>query len=213
LDFQGLPQQRAEHRERERQVQCETIGAYCDLVRAEAGLDHEPANCALQSDQRSDDEQRHDEVPGYAACDQETEQRQHVGEANDTAELPMAPFPPVDRFERVEAHARIDELILRDRPILGERHLPVGVRQRRNGAQDRAPLGDGEAAPGQARRAADANDHDDEGCNSEQPRGDSAMRGQRASAIVIEPGDGDPARTLPRARGPQAAVARCRTLP
>ncbi len=99
------------------------------------------------------------------AHEPEGQKRQRKGDADEAAEEAVRPFPPVDRLECLERHARVDDRVLGDRLVLVEREQPVGFVERRDGAQQRLPFGDREAAVGEAHGPAD-DDH------AEHQRGD-----------------------------------------
>ncbi len=70
----------------------------------------------------------------------------------------MRPLPPVDELELVQAHALVDELVLRDLLVLGEGVVPIRLGEWRNDAEQRLPLGDRQAGIREPSRAAD-DDH------------------------------------------------------
>jgi len=74
----------------------------------------------------------------------------------------VRPFPPIDGLELIEAHAPLELGIFGDLLIRLEGLLPIGLGERRHGAHDGLPLGDGEARIGEPRGAADKDHGDDE---------------------------------------------------
>src|SRR6185503_15958876 len=99
------------------------------------------------------------EAPAQAGLDpaapQEPEEREQEDCPDHAAEQSVRPLPPEDGLELAERHAAIEQLVLRDRFVLVELGLPRGLRQRRDRAADRLPLGDRKAGLGEPRRAAD----------------------------------------------------------
>src|SRR4029079_13412822 len=81
-------------------------------------------------------------------------------EAKDAAEEAVDPFPEEDELEAGERHSggASHFAILRRLPVEVEFVLPICVGEWRDRAADRLPLGDRQAALGQAGDAAD-NDH------------------------------------------------------
>ena len=135
----------------------------------QAAAHHVPADEALQPAEREDPDQPRQQRARNPAGGQQHEERHEKGEADQAAEEAVRPLPPEDALERAKAHALVDLLVLRDLPILVEGILPVGLRQRRHDADDRLPFGDRQAGAGQARRAADADQQEDQRGHRQQP--------------------------------------------
>ncbi len=153
------------------------VGGDADHAALEPGGDHPPADGALQPAQRAEAEKASGPAGGNAPPGPEPEEAKAPDEADDPAELAVAPFPPVDHLELVEGHAPVDELVLRDLAVLVEFGLPRGGVERRQRAGDRAPFGDREARIGEACHAAHRDHHHDEGEKDAEPDGDGAAGG------------------------------------
>ncbi len=95
----------------------------------------------------------------------EHDERHGKGDADEAAEKAVRPLPPVDGLEAIERHAGVDDRIFGDRLVLLEGDEPVGLVERRDGAQQRLPFGDRQPAVGEAHGTAD-DDH------AEDQRGD-----------------------------------------
>ena len=95
-----------------------------------------PCSAAQREDAGQPAQQRARHLSGG----QEPEERHEEDDADQAAEEAMRPFPPEDGLERVEAHAPVDVVVLRDLLVLGERLQPVGLRQRRHGARRSAAI-------------------------------------------------------------------------
>src|SRR4029079_1355353 len=78
----------------------------------------------------------------HPATPEEEQKRQQECRTDQAAELAMRPFPPVDRLERLEAHAAIHRAVLRRRLVFLELGPPGVLRQRRRHPGDRLPFGD-----------------------------------------------------------------------
>ena len=183
----------------------------------QSARDHPPADRTLQPAER----EQCDKPPAIAARDPaqrgERGQGQREDDADRHAEQPVEPLPEENALERRQAHAFIDELILRARLIQREHRVPFGAAQRRDHATDRVPLDDRQARLGQPGDAAD-DDHREHQCGDrEQPRGDgfrvcSRDRGRRGegrgngSHLHPMPPPPRAAKSSPR-RGWQAAAA------
>jgi hypothetical protein len=102
----------------------------------------------------------------------EEHQRQGVGDADEAPQLPVGPFPPEDELELIKAHALVDELVLRDLAVLVEFLQPFRLAERRDGAVDRFPFGDGEARLGQPRRTAHHHHRQDQQTYAVEPEAD-----------------------------------------
>ena len=85
-------------------------------------------------------------------------------EAEDSSEQPVRPFPEEDELESRQRHAGRsgDFAILRCPLVEREFVHPLSMGQRRDGADDRLPLRDRQAAFGETRDAADDDHAEDE---------------------------------------------------
>ena len=146
----------------------------------EAGRDHPPADAALHRAQRQKTGKPRLQERLQPARQPEEGQGQGEDDADAPRQKPVRPFPPIDRLERIEAHAPIDLLILGNALVEFELLLPFAGRERRNDAMDRLPFGDGQARFGQAGRAADDDERDDHDRHHRQPDADGeAIAGER----------------------------------
>ena len=177
------PHQQRQGQQCQRQMGCEPQMADLDIV-GQAGLDHPPANKALQSAQRQQAQQ-----PGVITlrnCPPEPEpgQRQGKGQTDHPAEQAVKPFPEEYDLEPGQRHSGwpVDLGILRD-PLIGpKRRLPLRFGQRRNCTGNRLPLGDRQARFSQPGDPADHHHQRDDGGDGEQPAG----QGKRARAGVLK---------------------------
>ena len=138
----------------------------------EAALDHVPAERALCAAEQQDRAEGREQPPRQPPAQPEVQKRHRIGETDQPAPQAVYVLPPVDRLEFGEAHAVIEEAVLRDLLILLELRGPGRGRERRQYAGHRLPLGDRQARHGQPRDAAD-HDHDkDHAAAQEQPHRD-----------------------------------------
>jgi hypothetical protein len=70
-------------------------------------------------------------------------ERHRKRDPDQPAEQAVTPFPPIDRLERRDSHAAIEQIVLRGALVSGELRLPLAIRKRRNCPGDRPPFGDG----------------------------------------------------------------------
>src|SRR5665648_624829 len=104
-------------------------------------VDQVPAERALWAAKHEEAQEPGHEGARDIAGQPEAKKRQEKHEADEAPEKAMRPLPPIEGLERLEAHPPIDLSIFRDLLVSLERLLPVGLGQRRNGADDRLPLG------------------------------------------------------------------------
>src|SRR5437016_3852789 len=103
----------------------------------------------------------------------------------------MAPLPPVDGLELIEAHAALAFLEPGNGLVFLELRLPGGDVERRHYAGHRLPLHDRETRLRKPRRTADDERHDDQRGDRNEPGTDGAAAGG-----VIVGGFGHAARLL-----------------
>src|SRR5687767_6090239 len=151
-------------------MQGEPHGAYFGIV-DEARLHHVPADSALQRAKQKDAA----ELPRERAVQFFLHEEINVGKKKDNPdqarEQPVDVFPPEDALETFERHAEVDLTEFRRLAVLREQRFPIGLRKRRQHADERLPLHDGKAG---ASKAGDAADEHDEKCKrgaSKQPGG------------------------------------------
>lgn len=116
------------------------VGAGGEEVVLETGLDHPPADEALEADQAGDAEQveRH---PGRdPAAGDEVERGEDEGEADEAAPEAVRPLHEVDLLELVKGHVRVEQLELRRGTVFFELGLPVGGGHGRKRAGDGSPF-------------------------------------------------------------------------
>ena len=138
----------------------------------EAGGDHPPANGALQRPEPEDEPEPRLQARRHPAAPEEPEKRQQERDADEPANEPVHPLPPIDRLELIEAHAAIELAVLRDGLVFLEFGLPLGLAERRQRAHDRPPFGDREPGFGEPRRAADEHHEEDERSDGIKPQPD-----------------------------------------
>ncbi len=126
------------------------------------------------------------DIPG----EPEHHERHEERGADQPAEEPMRPFPPIDGLELVDAHAVLELGIFWDLLIGGEGFLPVGLAQRRDSAQDRLPLGDRQARIGEPGGAADQNHRHDQRGEHAEPQSQRADVACGHGGVVAGSGNG-----------------------
>ena len=99
------------------------------LDRAHARLksrpDHDPADNALCAEKQSHARKDRKPPPLHGAARGKPEEAGDVDEPDEAAKLAVRPLPPVDGFERFEAHPLVQEIVLRALAVKVERRLPV----------------------------------------------------------------------------------------
>ena len=135
---------------------------------------HPPANRALRTTQNAKKEQ----TPGPACRDRAKRKKaQKPDGPNHTdkpPQLPVPPFPPVDKLELGQAHALVLQLIFRDRAVEIKLALPILCRHRGQGAGKGLPFGDGQPAIGQTCQPTDRDHHNHQRKQKHQPNADRA---------------------------------------
>src|SRR5579883_1081478 len=91
---------------------CEPVLADGNAV-GEAALHHKPAKGALRRAENKKCRKFAGPALRYASPNEEKHEWNEKNEADKPAEQPVGPLPPIDGLERIQAHARIYELILR----------------------------------------------------------------------------------------------------
>jgi hypothetical protein len=141
-DSIGRPDQRRIDEAGERKMKGEPVLRNRDALGEPRGH-HPPAHRALHRAQGENPRQGDAEPAIDPAAPHQPQERQQEHRADQAAEHPVAPLPPEDGLELLEAHATIDALILRDGLVFIEFRLPIGLRQRRHDPGDRLPFDDG----------------------------------------------------------------------
>jgi hypothetical protein len=139
--FEGAPQHGAQDCHSQRQVSRQPVLADIGAL-AEPAHHHVPAERALQPAQHEDAGQAREHAFRDRPEDQEHREWNEEGDADEPAQESVRPFPPVDHLEFRKAHAAIDDLIFGDLPVFLEGLMPIRLAERRDGAEQRLPLGD-----------------------------------------------------------------------
>jgi hypothetical protein len=180
-DPQRHPDDGREDHDGKRQMRRQPVLADRDPV-DQAAHHHVPAEHPLRRPERQQRQQPGRQHPVDPAGGPEAQERDHEGQPDHPPEQPVAPFPPVDHLELGEAHAGVDEAVLRDLPVFLELRQPLRLVQRRQRAEHRLPLGDRQAGLGEPRGAADDHDGDHQGGDREQPQADGELGVDPAAA-------------------------------
>ena len=163
------PERVAEDRKGNAEMRGEPVLADIGAV-DETALHHVPADGALEAAENEESDQPRQKRARDIAEKPEADEWHEKSDADQPAEKAMRPFPPIDGLELVEAHAALELGIFGDLLIGLEGLLPVGLGERRHGAHDRLPLGDGEARIGEPRGAADQDHGDDQSRDRAEPQ-------------------------------------------
>ncbi len=172
--FKRQPNQKPKNCERRREMQRQPVLTDVDAFN-ETGFHHVPADDALHAAKSKNAKKLRAAAALQTAGQPEEDQRHRKRDADNPSQKAMAPFPPVDRLKLGKRHAVVHDVILRDLLILLEGREPIGVAQRRNGAEQRLPFRDRKAALGQTRRTADHDHRDDERRDGPEPDRDGAV--------------------------------------
>ena len=145
----------------------------------EAGFDHVPAERALEPAEDQQPDHLPAVAPGNRPHRREADEPHGEDESDQPSEKTVDELPPVNVLELGQGHARraVDLAIFRGRPIKGEGVLPIGVGKRRDSAGNGVPLGDREAAFGEAGDAADDDHGEDHRGDQEQQVGERCRAG------------------------------------
>ena len=171
------PDEEREDEERHAEMDGEPCRAHIGPV-GEAALHHPPADQPLQRAERQQQSQAHTQPPVDPAPEPEPGERQDEEHAQQPPPEAVDILPPENRAEAVEVDGEIDLPELRRLPVEGENPLPLGLGQRRQPADQRAPFHHRQARPGEPRDAADR-DHGGHGARHEdEPDGHGAARGR-----------------------------------
>ena len=134
-------------------------------------FDHPPTDRALQPAKREQREQPKAVTRRNRAAKRKPKKRERKGEADQSTEQPVHPFPEKDKLECGKAHAPIYFKIFRRRLIFGERIGPGGIANRGQRARNRFPLGNRKARLGKPGNSTDDNHGEHQKRNGEQPVG------------------------------------------
>ena len=173
-EAQPRPENIGEEYEGERQMRREPVLADLRAVH-EAALHHPPAKRALQAAQHEQNGELRHQCALDLLREGKPEERNEEGKADETAEQPVPPFPPIDLLELRQRHPLVERGVLGDLLVEVEFALPVGLAQRRERARHRLPFGDRKPRLGKPGQPADNHHHEDERGHAEQPDGDLAI--------------------------------------
>src|SRR6516225_2047619 len=110
-------------------MQRQAILADADTV-AQPGFDHVPADDALQTAERQNAEKFGAGSGFETSGPPKDDKRQRKCQADEPAEKPMAPFPPVDDLEVIKQHALVKNAVLGNLLVFLKRREPVGFAER-----------------------------------------------------------------------------------
>ena len=167
-DGKSEPEGKARNRDGKRKMSRKPVLTHVHPV-SQPALDHEPAKRALRSSQNEKRRDPRYERPWNTAAQKEDREGNKEYDPDNPSEKPVRPFPPIDGFEAVEAHAAIYQAVLGNMPVFLECVLPRGFAHWRHGAKDWLPLRDREAGARQA--GGPSHDHHGEHkpCNRKKP--------------------------------------------
>lgn len=121
------------------------VGAGSKEVILETGLDHPPANEALEADESRDANKSASHARGDAATSNEVDGGEDEGHADEAAPETMSPLHEVDLLELGEGHARVEHLELGRGAVLFKLGLPLLLGARPEGTSDGSPFRDTQA--------------------------------------------------------------------
>ena len=180
---------RPSNSEGEAEVDGEAVGGDrdpCPAARPEATIHQPIAPCRPAEGAEGEEARR--PARRDAAADGEPQEAERPDERRWSAELAVAPLPPVDALELVEGHSLVQRGVLRGSPCTCRtRPVQAAVAGRRHRAGDRAPLGDREAGVGEAGHAADQIIADEEREEDREPDARSAAVGGRLARTGAGP--------------------------
>src|SRR5580658_10167282 len=78
----------------------------------EAGRDHPPADRTLQRAEAKNHPEPRSQAGSDPTAPEKPQKRYQEHHADGPADKPVGPFPPIDRLERVEAHAAVELAVL-----------------------------------------------------------------------------------------------------
>ena len=107
--------------------------------------------------------------PVDVPAQQEIEKGQQENDADGAPEQPVKILPPENALELVERHPLVHMPVFGSGLVLAKNLFPVGLRQRRNGADQRLPFGHREAGVREPRHTADHHHDEYERTAGKQP--------------------------------------------
>ena len=182
LEGRGGGDQQGKNHRGKGEVQHQAHRFHSRHARLETGCDHEPADKGLQSAQDTQAQQSQSaaatDMPAHIKPDI-AKRKDHADKA---AQLPVAPFPPVNAFEFGQLHLGIEQGILRNGFVFFEFRQPVLLIERRQRAEHRLPFGNRQSRSGHARGTAHDHHGKDKTRQQKQPQADQA---QRARIVIL----------------------------
>ena len=166
------PDQGGQRHRRQQQMRRQPLLSHLDPAR-QPRTDHPPTDETLQTAERENPQHLPFQAARQHVPRPENDQRDKQREAEQPADQPVRPFPEEDRLEATEVHIGKQRLILRNLLVPVESLLPPVVREGRDHAGQRFPLGDRKPGLGQPRRAADDNHQQHERRDAPKPDRDS----------------------------------------
>lgn len=154
---QREPKRRREEQQTHSEVSGQAEVADPRLV-GEAALHHQPSDQTLQGPEADQERQAPQEPAVDHPAPGKPAERDDEPQPDHPPEEPVEILWPVDRPKALEVHGGVHQPKLGRRLIQREGSVPIGLRQGRQGAEDRRPLGDREAGLGQPDRPAE-DDH------------------------------------------------------
>lgn len=121
------------------------VGTGSKEVILETGLDHPPADEALEANESRNTNKSASHARGDAATSDEVDGREDEGHADEAAPETMGPLHEVDLLELLEVHARVEHLELGRGAVLFKLGLPLLLGTRPEGTSDRSPFRDTQA--------------------------------------------------------------------
>src|SRR4029079_1872232 len=144
VESQPEPKRGAQDQHGDAEMHRKAVLADVDPV-DETALYHVPTDRALQTAKHKEARELGPKGTRNIAGPPEKQERQEEDGTDQPPKESMRPFPPIDGLEGRQIHRRVDLRIFRNLPVRIEGALPIGFRERRDGAHDRLPFGDGEA--------------------------------------------------------------------
>ena len=152
------------------------VAARREQVVAQPGLDHPPAEHALEANQAGNADEGSRRACGDAAAGDEVDCWEDKGEPDETAPESVRPLHPVDLFELGELHIWVQTRELGRGTVLGEFGVPVVGRERWQGAGYGPPVCDAQAGLGEPGQAAEDDDAENARGTAEEPVADGGAR-------------------------------------
>jgi len=153
--LEAEPEGIADEQAGQHEVHGEACGLYVDGVAGKAAGHHDPAHGALQGPEEEEDDERLDHAGAEAALDKEDDEGYGEGHGNEAAPEAVEPFPEKYGLKIGEGELVVKEAVLGCLLVFVKLGEPLAVVQRREGARDHVPLGDGKSGAGEPCDAAE----------------------------------------------------------